>query len=157
MIVGIEAEKEFKMKMQTIGPADTFELVVKAANKSESSHLKSFKYNQGDNNGIYGLEFTLGDGKTIKAGKTCDKTFHLPESLYRIETIMANDEKDIYQMKFFGRSGVFTLGKDNSSHGPGRVETFNLDAGEELIGCKMHYETTHNLLRGVEWIKWRPN
>jgi hypothetical protein len=98
---------------------------------------------------------TLGDGTTIKAGQTATSTVQLPENLYKIETIITKDEYDIYQMKFYGSSGVVTIGNTNSSLGPGRVETFNLAAGEELIGCELYWDTTWTVSRGIEWIRWR--
>ena len=36
----------------------------------------------------------------------------------------------------------------------GRVETLTLDAGEELLGCKLHH--SEETIFGVTWIKWRP-
>jgi hypothetical protein len=112
---------------------------------------------------------TLGDGTIIKTGSTStsDKTVQLPENLYKIETILDKNESYIYQVKFYGTSGEVSIGKVNSSYGPGRVETFNFSTGEELIGCRLSHTSasyggddfTYNViyfyLKGIEWIKWR--
>jgi hypothetical protein len=57
---------------------------------------------------------TLGDGTTIKAGDASSLTVQLPENLYKIETILTKDESMIYQVKFYGSSGVVSIGGTSS-------------------------------------------
>jgi len=144
--------------MITVGKADLSALVSKAVIESTQIQVKTIKYTSDKGSKVIGFEMTLGDGTRIKAGRETTSTVQLPENLYKIETILTTDENEIYQIKFSGSSGVITIGKTDTTgkYGPGRVETFNLAEGEELIGSKLYYETAWTELRGLEWIKWRP-
>jgi hypothetical protein len=152
-IIGKSAASSYNLL--TVGPADLSGLVSKAVIESTQIQIKSIRYGTESGKKAIGLAMTLGDGTTVSAGRTVTSTAQLPENLYKIETIITNDEYDIYQIKFYGSSGVVTIGNNNSL-GPGRVETFNLAAGEELIAWKLYWDNTWTVSRGIEWIKWSP-
>jgi len=57
-------------------------------------------------------------------------------------------------MQFYSADGTELL-KIGGDRDPGREETFNLAADEELFGCEIHYDK-EDLLKGITWLKWKP-
>ena len=68
--------------------------------------------------------------------------------------VFSLDETRIYQMKFYGRGGDILRIGGRTKRFAGRVETFDLDADEELYECEVARNQEFFSL-GARWVKWR--
>ena len=98
----------------------------------------------------------MSNGETIKGGNHgCNKSITIPNSLKKIEVIFTKCEAYLYYIRFIASDGTITqIGKENSSSASGRSEIFELEPGEQLLGCVLHHGQNYTF--GVTWIKWRP-
>ena len=107
--------------------------------------------------GIFGL--TLNDGTKKRGGQLqCDKTAQLPNNLKRIDVYFTKGEHYLHSMVFTGDT-VVHIGRteDDDVYFGGnfvkdRVEVFELDQGETLLGCEIHHTKANTI--GVTWLKW---
>ena len=119
--------------------------------------------------GVNSLGFTLSDGKTCKAGTSYDfaksHVFDKSKKITKIVIIVENSESLIDQIKFFsGEEVLCTVGYDDDfvQHYGGRVESFEIAADEQLIGCELDHGTKYDgdeddFIRGITWLKWKIN
>lgn len=68
-----------------------------------------------------------------------------------IETIFSEGEYFLQFIKFMGDEAV-TIGKKDDTRPHGRIETFNLERNERLLGFEIHHDGDSTF--GVTWIKW---
>jgi hypothetical protein len=124
---------------------------------------KVFSYIHSDGSfylGTFGM--TLSDGQTEVSHSTkCNKVDALPTNIRKIEMFFLKDEQQMHSMVFYGDS-TLSVGqtpavdqkatKDgNSGWTKGRQETFNVPAGERLIGCQI-FHSADGYMRGISWI-----
>lgn len=99
------------------------------------------------------LRATLSTGESIQAGSSTRFNASISLSnLCSIKTEFATDESFIQSMTFTYRGG--TSKKVGNSSIPGRFETFELDVGENLLGCEL--DCGGEKVYGITWIKWKP-
>ena len=106
---------------------------------------------------MFDVELSFSNGQSDQGGSNnLDKSFTLPSDISKIETVFANHELYIYEIRLYNSSGTIikTLGKPNRYHGPGRVEAFTIANNERLLGFEAHYSGTY--VFGLTWLKWSP-
>jgi hypothetical protein len=113
--------------------------------------------------GVFGMSMNNGQ-KLIGAfglcANKCDQTVDLPEGLAMITVYFTKDEQWLHSMIFYGATTVYVGCKRDddikrtTDNRRGRFASFELEEGEELLGCELHYEKRGTF--GVTWIKWRP-
>jgi ribosomal protein L7Ae-like RNA K-turn-binding protein len=104
--------------------------------------------------GIIDLKFTMNDGETVQGGtKECVKEID-HKDLRRIVVTFFADEDYISFIKFVYKNGSISQIGLESTYKLGRVETFELHEGEQLLGCEMDHSSSS--VYGLTWVVWRP-
>ncbi len=93
---------------------------------------------------IYTLSFTLSNGEYCTAGSEKvneSHTFDQNKKITKVEVIIGKDEKDILQINFYsGQETLVQVGHDDDfavKINGGRVESFEIEDDEQLIGCEL--------------------
>ena len=114
------------------------------------------------------IGFTINDCQSCKAGTSnyFNKThiFDPNIKITKVEVIINKIEWGIHQINFFsGEEKLVVVGwnDDDVERNRGRVETFEIAANEQLIGCELDHGTLNsgvgNYFLGVTWLKWKIN
>ena len=92
-----------------------------------------------EGNVIYGLGLNMSDGVSMQAGFKCNLMAKLPSELRRIQVAITKNEKLIHSIRFEGDT-VLHIGSvdahDKHDYKKGRVETFEIQQAEALLGCE---------------------
>ena len=111
-------------------------------------------------NNIYSIGFTLSDDQTCKAEKyafTNNYIFDQAKKITRVEVIIRNDEFMILRINFYHQQQrLVMLGETDDEEVNylfGRVEVFEIDEDEQLIGCEIDY--CQRYFRGLTWLKMK--
>lgn len=101
------------------------------------------------------MKLTLSDGQSLVGGVLSCDTVRIPTDLKQIIVAFRECERSILYLKFIaGDNTVTQVGKEYEPIKAGRLESFDLEPGEQLLGCHLH--TGYGFTYGVTWIKWRP-
>jgi hypothetical protein len=112
-------------------------------------------------NGV-SFEITLSNGESCKLGsEKIDEwhTFDRNKKITKVEVIMNKDEFMILQMNFYsGQETLLKLGESDwhVKRRGGKVESFEINADEQLIGAELYNGVWHNgedYFLGMTWLK----
>lgn len=101
------------------------------------------------------MRITTADGQTMQAGSQPCKSCQMivKRDVASIEVAFTRDENWIKYIRFYYRDG--SIGKLGFKTEDYRVERFQLQAGEQLLGVEL--DVSQNFVQGVTWIVWSPN
>ena len=91
---------------------------------------------------MLGFGLSMSDGVSMQVGEKCNRKAELPTGLTRIQVAFTKSEMLIHSIKFEGET-VLVIGlidTENTEEGykKGRVETFDINPGETLLGCEIY-------------------
>ena len=119
----------------------------------QSLFVTKIDFEEGES-GIGDIVVVMQNGEAKQGGSryVCNQSISSLEDLARIDTIFEEQEGHIFSLRFTYRdSKIETIGAKLETHKPGRIESFTLDEGERLFGCRL-FHGEHDL-QGVTWIK----
>ena len=102
----------------------------------------------------------MNNNTMITGGKldVAKKNYQLPEDLTKIDVCFRRNEKNLHSIVFYSKDGsklVVGISEEqdmkliNKQVKKGRVETFMIKDGEELIGCELHHSLEQTF--GITW------